>query len=80
MGKRKARPLPDDLNGQPVPPDVSGAGDGSASAGGTANQAEKVDTSLDRSMIYVSIVTADSTVVYYKLTRGIKKPADIPDE
>jgi hypothetical protein len=35
---------------------------------------------LDKEMIYMGIVTTDSTVVYYKLTKGIKKPADIPDE
>jgi len=35
---------------------------------------------LDKEMIYIGIVTSDSTVVYYKLTKGIKKPADIPDE
>ena len=35
---------------------------------------------LDRQMIYIAIVTSDSTVVYYKLSKGIKKPADIPDE
>jgi hypothetical protein len=35
---------------------------------------------LDKEMIYMGIVTSDSTVVYYKLTKGIKKPADIPDE
>lgn len=35
---------------------------------------------IDKEMIYMGIVTSDSTVVYYKLTKGIKKPADIPDE
>ena len=35
---------------------------------------------LDKEMIYMGIVTSDSTVVYYKLTKGIRKPADIPDE
>lgn len=35
---------------------------------------------LDKEMLYMGIVTSDSTVVYYKLTKGIKKPADIPDE
>ncbi|OCF32594.1 hypothetical protein I317_00363 [Kwoniella heveanensis CBS 569] len=35
---------------------------------------------LDRETIYTAIVTPDSTVVYYKLSKGIKKPADIPDE
>jgi hypothetical protein len=45
---------------------------------------KKVDptnsVTLDKEMIYMGIVTTDSTVVYYKLTKGIKKPADIPDE
>lgn len=35
---------------------------------------------IDKEMVYMGIVTSDSTVVYYKLTKGIKKPADIPDE
>jgi hypothetical protein len=35
---------------------------------------------IDRETLYLSIVTSDSTVVYYKLSKGIKKPADIPDE
>ncbi|KIR43084.1 hypothetical protein I307_04220 [Cryptococcus deuterogattii 99/473] len=35
---------------------------------------------FDRETIYMAIVTGDSTVVYYKLSKGIKKPADIPDE
>jgi hypothetical protein len=38
------------------------------------------EVELDKEMIYMGIVTTDSTVVYYKLTKGIKKPADIPDE
>lgn len=41
---------------------------------------EKSEVELDKEMIYMGIVTTDSTVVYYKLTKGIKKPADIPDE
>ncbi|ORX37598.1 hypothetical protein BD324DRAFT_386889 [Kockovaella imperatae] len=45
-----------------------------------AHGPEVINKSLDRDMIYVAIVTTDSTVVYYKLTKGIKKPADIPDE
>ena len=40
----------------------------------------KTDVELDKEMIYMGIVTTDSTVVYYKLTKGIKKPADVPDE
>lgn len=35
---------------------------------------------FDMETIYMAIVTGDSTVVYYKLSKGIKKPADIPDE
>ncbi|WVQ83240.1 hypothetical protein IAT38_005379 [Cryptococcus sp. DSM 104549] len=35
---------------------------------------------LDKETVYLAIVTGDSTVVYYKLSKGIKKPADIPDE
>ena len=38
----------------------------------------KVD--IDRDTLYMAICTTDSTVVYYKLSRGVKKPADIPDE
>lgn len=37
-------------------------------------------TEIDREAIYISIVTPDSSVVYYRLTKDIKKPADIPDE
>jgi len=45
-------------------------------------ETETVETEaeLDKEMIYMGIVTTDSTVVYYKLTKGIKKPADVPDE
>lgn len=39
-----------------------------------------IGSEIDKEMIYMGIVTSDSTVVYYKLTKGIKKPADIPDE
>lgn len=35
---------------------------------------------IDTDTLYMAIVTTDSTVVYYKLARGIRKPADIPDE
>lgn len=41
---------------------------------------QDVNETLDRDMLYMAIVTTDSTVVYYKLNKGIKKPADIPDE
>lgn len=43
-------------------------------------EVESKAAELDKEMIYMGIVTSDSTVVYYKLTKGIKKPADIPDE
>lgn len=43
-------------------------------------EAETVSMDIDKDMIYMAIVTADSTVVYYRLSKGIKKPADIPDE
>jgi hypothetical protein len=46
----------------------------------TTGKAEAKADELDKEMIYMGIVTSDSTVVYYKLTKGIKKPADIPDE
>ncbi|KAL7425274.1 hypothetical protein Q5752_000962 [Cryptotrichosporon argae] len=35
---------------------------------------------LDADTLYLAIATPDSTVVYYKLARGIRKPTDIPDE
>jgi hypothetical protein len=38
------------------------------------------DDTLDIETLYMAIVASDSTVVYYKLTKGIKKPADVPDE
>ena len=41
---------------------------------------ETSQDTLDTKTIYISIVTPDSSVVYYKLTQGIKKPDDIPDE
>lgn len=34
----------------------------------------------DPETIYVAIGSTDSTVVYYKLSKGIRKPHDIPDE
>ena len=45
-----------------------------------AKEVAAASVELDRDMIYMAIVTTDSTVVYYRLTKGIKKPADIPDE
>jgi hypothetical protein len=41
---------------------------------------EEVESTLDKETIYISIATPDSSVVYYKLARGIKKPQDVPDE
>lgn len=35
---------------------------------------------VDKESIYISIVTPDSSTVYYRLTKGIKKPSDVPDE
>lgn len=35
---------------------------------------------FDPDTLYTAIVCADSTVVYYKLSRDIRKPHDIPDE
>jgi hypothetical protein len=55
------------------------APDDSAPDASEENRQAKEDE-LDKEMIYMGIVTSDSTVVYYKLTKGIKKPADIPDE
>jgi hypothetical protein len=46
----------------------------------TVKEEEDVSEELDKEMIYMAITTTDSTVVYYKLSKGIKKPADIPDE
>ncbi len=43
-------------------------------------QEERSGLELDKETIYVSIVTSDSSTVYYKLTKGIKKPTDVPDE
>lgn len=42
--------------------------------------AGRVNGEIDAETIYMAIATTDSTVVYYRLSRGIKKPADIPDE
>jgi len=56
--------------------DAAGRGE----AGARSGTGEEVNNELDREMIYIAIVTSDSTVVYYKLSKGIKKPADIPDE
>lgn len=39
-----------------------------------------MNNEIDRSLVYTAISMGDSTVVYYKLSRGIVKPADIPDD
>jgi len=35
---------------------------------------------LDKESFYLSMATPDSSVVYYKLSKGINKPHDVPDE
>lgn len=47
---------------------------------GLEKKKKVTEDTLDIKTIYISIVTPDSSVVYYKLTQGIKKPDDIPDE
>lgn len=41
---------------------------------------EEVRDRIDAETIYVAIGSSDSTIVYYKLSKGIRKPHDIPDE
>jgi hypothetical protein len=48
--------------------------------GGSGREEPVVNSQLDRDLIYIAIVASDSTVVYYKLSKGIKKPSDVPDE
>lgn len=43
-------------------------------------EATEVNNTFDPDTLYVAINDPDSTVVYYKLSRGIRKPHDIPDE
>lgn len=45
-----------------------------------AKEEEGTAATLDKETIYISIATPDSSVVYYKLAKGIKKPQDVPDE
>lgn len=45
-----------------------------------AEEEEPAEATLDKETIYISIATPDSSVVYYKLSKGIKKPQDVPDE
>lgn len=40
----------------------------------------EANSCFDPDTLYVAINDPDSSVVYYKLSRGIKKPHDIPDE
>ncbi|GHJ84418.1 hypothetical protein NliqN6_0820 [Naganishia liquefaciens] len=47
---------------------------------GQAEEEESAENILDKETIYISIATPDSSVVYYKLAKGIKKPQDVPDE
>ncbi|WRT64752.1 uncharacterized protein IL334_001686 [Kwoniella shivajii] len=51
-----------------------------AEKGEREGEIQEDQVKLDKETIYTSIVTPDSTVVYYKISKGIKKPADIPDE
>jgi hypothetical protein len=46
----------------------------------SSEEPEQANEEIDPETIYMAIATTDSTVVYYRLSRGIKKPADIPDE
>ncbi|EKC99271.1 hypothetical protein A1Q2_06471 [Trichosporon asahii var. asahii CBS 8904] len=43
-------------------------------------ESSEVNDTFDPDTLYVAINDPDSTVVYYKLSRGIRKPHDIPDE
>lgn len=43
-------------------------------------ESSEVNNTFDPDTLYVAISDPDSTVVYYKLSRGIRKPHDIPDE
>ena len=58
---------------------VEGSNPDTAPAG-TRTGTEDSTAGTETETIYMGIATTDSTVVYYKLTKGIKKPADIPDE
>ncbi|KAJ9122074.1 hypothetical protein QFC24_004301 [Naganishia onofrii] len=46
----------------------------------SVEDSDSAEATLDKETIYISIATPDSSVVYYKLTKGIKKPQDVPDE
>lgn len=54
--------------------------DKSEKKGEEAEVKEDKGGEFDPDTLYVAIGCADSTVVYYKLSRGIRKPHDVPDE
>ncbi|WVQ76014.1 hypothetical protein IAR50_005650 [Cryptococcus sp. DSM 104548] len=60
----------------PVNIEVHGKDEGA----GEAVNTEAETREFDKETLYTAIVTGDSTVVYYKIAKGIKKPHDIPDE
>lgn len=61
-------------------PVIEEGGDGEAGDEPSDSAPVTVNEEIDKETLYMAIVTQDSTVVYYKLSKGIKKPADIPDE
>lgn len=56
--------------------DEEGEGEGKGEGEGEGEATDEFDPDT----LYIAIGCADSTVVYYKLSRGIRKPHDIPDE
>lgn len=46
----------------------------------TPGSTHSSELEIDKATIYVSTVLPDSSIVYYKLSKGVKKPEDIPDE
>ncbi|ODN79689.1 hypothetical protein L202_03618 [Cryptococcus amylolentus CBS 6039] len=64
----------------PVDGELVGEGTGADGAVKTEAGAAKDNKEFDKETLYTAIVTGDSTVVYYKIAKGIKKPHDIPDE
>jgi hypothetical protein len=63
-----------------LPPILPSPHDDGDEAAEDDKEEDTAQDTLDTKTIYISIVTPDSSVVYYKLTQGIKKPDDIPDE
>ncbi|KAG7563103.1 hypothetical protein FFLO_01411 [Filobasidium floriforme] len=63
-----------------LPPILPSPHDDGDEAAEDDKEEDATQNTLDTKTIYISIVTPDSSVVYYKLTQGIKKPDDIPDE